>query len=120
MERNPFERAIYPDYTLLSGRTLTFTRMENGAQHCEPTTGPAELTHAEWAEYCAAVVKSPIKQRRDDPNEETRQSYKTAYHAGLGHFCSIVRYDLADDSYLVNFGHRDVWMDANELTRFCF
>ena len=44
------------DITLSSGRVIRHTREPNGAQLATPTTGPAELTYAEWSEYCDLVV----------------------------------------------------------------
>ncbi len=47
---------IRSDITLSSGRTVRHSRMANGAQRVTPTTGPEELTEAEWDEYCAIIA----------------------------------------------------------------
>lgn len=44
---------IKNDVQLTSGRTITHTRMSNGATDARPTTGYYSMTHMEYAEYLA-------------------------------------------------------------------
>jgi hypothetical protein len=44
---------VHPNVTLSTGRVIAHERMENGAQMATPTTGPVEMTEAEWLEYVA-------------------------------------------------------------------
>jgi hypothetical protein len=46
---------IRDDIILSSGRTVRHTPAPNGAQYADPTTGPEDLTEAEWEEYCAII-----------------------------------------------------------------
>lgn len=50
------------DIRLPSGRTIHHERMGNGAQMATPTTGPEEMTHAEYADYCR-ILKSAIRRK---------------------------------------------------------
>lgn len=46
---------VHADVTLSSGRVIRHERMENGAQMATPTTGPEEMTDAEWTEYVSII-----------------------------------------------------------------
>lgn len=43
---------LSPPVLLASGRLIIHTREPNGSQRAYPSTGPAEMTEAEWQEYC--------------------------------------------------------------------
>ena len=51
-------QTVTPNITLSTGRTITHSRMANGAQFAQPTTGPVEMTDAEWDEYCT-ILRAP-------------------------------------------------------------
>lgn len=46
-----------PDIKLSTGRTITHRRIANGPQIATPTTGPDEMTDAEWIEYCEIILR---------------------------------------------------------------
>jgi hypothetical protein len=46
---------VHENVTLSSGRVIAHERMENGAQMATPTTGPVEMTEAEWREYVSII-----------------------------------------------------------------
>lgn len=48
---------LHADISLSSGRIIRFSPMANGAQSATPTTGPQEMTEAEYAEYAAETVR---------------------------------------------------------------
>lgn len=50
--------ACRADVLLSSGRTILHSRMPNGAQRAEPSTGANSMTNAEWEEYCTIVRNS--------------------------------------------------------------
>ena len=47
---------VFAPIRLSSGRTIRHVRESNGSQRAIPTTGPVEMTEAEWREYRAALV----------------------------------------------------------------
>jgi hypothetical protein len=44
------------DIQLSTGRVVKHSPEPNGSQLATPTPGPAEMTEAEWDEYCAVLV----------------------------------------------------------------
>jgi hypothetical protein len=44
-----------PDITLSTGRVIVHTPYHNGATMATPSTGPVEMTDAEWAEYVEII-----------------------------------------------------------------
>ena len=44
------------DIQLSTGRIVKHSPEPNGSQLATPTPGPAEMTEAEWDEYCAVLV----------------------------------------------------------------
>lgn len=57
-------------------------------------------------------------QQTNDGMPEACEYYSTAFCAELGRYCSVVKVDRHNKQYLVNFGHRNVWMNASELSSF--
>ena len=53
--------AMKKDITLSTGRVVTHERMDNGAWNAVPTTGPDELTEAEWIEYVGIVRNGVVE-----------------------------------------------------------
>ena len=45
--------------------------------------------------------------------------YKTAYLESAKVYCSILAFDESTNNYLVNFGFSDVWINGEELSKFC-
>jgi hypothetical protein len=52
----PDPRYVTADILLASGRTIRHERQANGSQLATPTTGPDEMTPAEWRDYCAILA----------------------------------------------------------------
>jgi hypothetical protein len=53
---NPERRPLHPDVVLSTGRIVTHSYMENGAQFAAIKDDDlAEMTDAEWEEYCIAI-----------------------------------------------------------------
>lgn len=48
--------ALSPPVALSSGRLIIHSRDDAGAQRAIPDTGAAEMTEAEWNEYCAKIT----------------------------------------------------------------
>jgi hypothetical protein len=51
---------VHENVTLSSGRVIAHTREPNGSQLATPTTGPVEMTEAEWREY-VSIINPKVK-----------------------------------------------------------
>lgn len=59
------------------------------------------------------MAKRTQKVEQIDPH-----AVRVAYSAEIRAYCSVKQYSEQSQQYLCNFGYRDVWTPAAELSRF--